>query len=480
MKFIVHRSAFIVALLLCVSPAFAVKAPQIFTTSLPAGQNAVAYSATVKAKFGTKPYTWSIASGSLPTGLTIGAATGIISGTPTVNNTFAFTVRVTDSEGPPKTDDQGLFITITGAAPAPTPAVSVTTGSLPSGQVSIAYTTTLQATGGTAPYTWSITSCSGATGCLPAGLSLAAATGVVSGTPSAPGTYSFTIKVTDSSATAQTYSVAYAVPVAASPGAALFSDTFESGNFSAWTQTHGSVAVVGSPVYAGAKAMQATYSLCGDSTNPACGAAHQDSNNWVLKVLPEQTHFFWRGFVRFHTNAGGTPLAGIGRKLFYTQTSGNLPVITFGTTIGESSGLQYRALALSISTAYGGTFCGLDTISTRGAATCSGLAGSSRTTTQYFWAEDAWYYVEFEVLLNTPAASGPYDGEMRGWAQKMGVDPSPVLLFEATGVNLRGANTGGIVNFYVGMQADRQNWQAIDEIRGWDSIEISTTGPIGP
>jgi hypothetical protein len=63
---------------------------------------------------------------------------------------------------------------------------------LPRGMVGTAYSRTLAARAGAAPYTWSLRS-----GSLPAGLSLVASTGVVSGTPTATGTSSFTIRVTD-------------------------------------------------------------------------------------------------------------------------------------------------------------------------------------------------------------------------------------------------------------------------------------------
>jgi hypothetical protein len=82
----------------------------ITTTSLASGTQGSAYSRTVSATGGTTPYTWSIYSGTLPDGLTIGSSTGIISGTPTTTGTSSFTVRVTDSAL--ATDDQALSITI--------------------------------------------------------------------------------------------------------------------------------------------------------------------------------------------------------------------------------------------------------------------------------------------------------------------------------------------------------------------------------
>ncbi len=73
--------------------------------------------------------------------------------------------------------------------------VSVATAALAGGTVGVAYSDTLAATGGTAPYTWSVTA-----GALPDGLSLSAATGEISGTPIAAGTFDFTVQATDSAA----------------------------------------------------------------------------------------------------------------------------------------------------------------------------------------------------------------------------------------------------------------------------------------
>jgi alpha-tubulin suppressor-like RCC1 family protein len=70
-------------------------------------------------------------------------------------------------------------------------APSITTTSLPAGTVGAAYSQTLQGSGGSPPYTWSITA-----GSLPSGLSLSSS-GVVAGTPMAAGTSSFTVRLTD-------------------------------------------------------------------------------------------------------------------------------------------------------------------------------------------------------------------------------------------------------------------------------------------
>jgi hypothetical protein len=87
----------------------------IVTTSLPSGQVGTAYSATLAASGGTTPYTWSLTSGTLPAGLTLNAATGAISGTPTATaNAIALTFMVTDSSSPAQSKSVNLTLTIVG------------------------------------------------------------------------------------------------------------------------------------------------------------------------------------------------------------------------------------------------------------------------------------------------------------------------------------------------------------------------------
>ena len=177
------------------SLSIVITAPQLTVTtttaSLPTGVLGNTYSTALAASGGAGAYTWAVTGGnaSLPPGLTLNTATGVISGTPTATGQTTFTVTVTDSETPTEqTASASLTISVNNSAPL---AVTTTSSQLPTGVTGTAYpSTTLQASGGVTPYTWSISG-------NPSWLSISPS-GVLSGTPNATGTFSFTAKVTDS------------------------------------------------------------------------------------------------------------------------------------------------------------------------------------------------------------------------------------------------------------------------------------------
>jgi hypothetical protein len=175
------------------------------STTLPYATDGTGYSAGLQVSGGTAPYSWSITSGSLPAGLTLATATGIVSGTPTMSGTSTFTATVTDAESPAQSKSATISLSV-----APVSLTLSTT--LPYATDGTGYSAGLQVSGGTPAYTWSIPS-----GSLPAGLTMSATTGVISGTPSATGTSNFTLMVTDNSNPAQTKSVATSIVVAAQP-----------------------------------------------------------------------------------------------------------------------------------------------------------------------------------------------------------------------------------------------------------------------
>lgn len=188
----------------------------VTTTSLAGGVQNTAYTATLAASGGTTPYTaWSVTTGTLPAGLTLHSATGVIDGTPTALGTSDFTVQVTDSTTPALTATKALSIVI-----SPTPVV-ITTTTLPGGTVNSTYPgATLVATGGAPPIAWTVTA-----GALPAGITLNGATGAIEGTPTADGTFDFTVTATDSWTTPQTKTQALSIVIA--PALSITTISFE-------------------------------------------------------------------------------------------------------------------------------------------------------------------------------------------------------------------------------------------------------------
>jgi hypothetical protein len=191
----------------------------------------------------------------LPAGLNL-STSGTISGSPTAAGTSNFTVSATDSSTPPQTKTQGLSITVN-------PALGITTTTLPSGTVTTAYSQNILTNGGTLPITWSVTQ-----GSLPAGLTLsngANGVGVISGTPTAYGSSTFTVTATDSSTppvsvnqqlTIVIYNVplsitttslpngtentAYSVPLQAAGGTLPYTWTVTTGALPSWLTLSGS------------------------------------------------------------------------------------------------------------------------------------------------------------------------------------------------------------------------------------------------
>ncbi len=152
--------------------------------TLPNGTAGTAYNQTLSASGGGAPYGFAVTGGSLPNGLAL-AAGGALTGTPTLVGNFNFTVTATDANG--CTGTRAYAVTIV------CPTVAVQPAALPNGTTGQAYNQTITATGGTAPYTFAVT-----TGALPNGLSLASG-GALTGTPAliSAGTYNFTVTATD-------------------------------------------------------------------------------------------------------------------------------------------------------------------------------------------------------------------------------------------------------------------------------------------
>ncbi len=150
----------------------------VYTTSIPKGSVNTPYYSTLQAVGGKAPFIWAqTTGGSMPPGITLNSS-GTFAGTPTQAGTFGpYVFTVTDSTGT-TASSTSLGITISAST------LSVTTTSLPDGNVGTAFSGTLAASGGSSPYSWSETT----GGVLPPGLSLASS-GAFIGTPTTAGTY---------------------------------------------------------------------------------------------------------------------------------------------------------------------------------------------------------------------------------------------------------------------------------------------------
>jgi predicted hotdog family 3-hydroxylacyl-ACP dehydratase len=154
------------------------------------------YSQAITTTGSTAPYTYAVSAGTLPAGLSLNTSSGAITGTPTIATTYNFTIRATDSStgtGAPFSQARAYVVTVISTSPplALLPSVSNVT------QIGVAYSQTNVGAGGSGSYTYSVSA-----GTVPAGLSLNTATGTVSGTPTAAGAFSYTIRVSDGSTTA--------------------------------------------------------------------------------------------------------------------------------------------------------------------------------------------------------------------------------------------------------------------------------------
>ena len=180
----------------------------IGSPSFPAGTVGTAYSGSVTATGGNPPYSFSATGLEANLVINTSGSSGIVTGTPTIAETDAGTVTVTDSTS--KMAETTYSFVVSAAAPPPPPTLTISPANFPSGTVNVTYSGSVNASGGTPPYTFSATG-------LEAGLSIgtSGSAGIVTGTPTVAETDTGTVTVTDSAKAAA--SETYSFVIAAAP-----------------------------------------------------------------------------------------------------------------------------------------------------------------------------------------------------------------------------------------------------------------------
>ena len=329
----------------------------------PAATLGEAYSFMFQYFGGTAPYTCTVV-GSVPSGWTFNAGTGVLSHPgPSTPGTLSLTLKLRDAdyrETAPTTYTWSVVALPLQIA-----------GDAPGGTIGTAYTTTYTATGGVAPRTFAVVS-----GTLPPGLSLDGSTGVLAGTPTTAGAYSWTVRVTDSaSATADLAdSATIAYPTLALSGSyaggavasAYSSDLTISGGDGSYSNarvTSGSLpAGLSLSIVGSALRLSGTPTAEGSSTFTVAvdsGDGQTVSSSQTVAITITEARY-WRLYIP-STEASGTASGYInccliGLQYLPGQTTNQAAVV--GGTCSESSALSagYNSSYAWLNTHYDGTY----------------------------------------------------------------------------------------------------------------------------
>ena len=326
---------------------------QIAPTTPPNAAQGLPYSVTFSTTGGVAPHSYSheVVSGPLPPGLSLSGAT--LSGTPTTLGTFTFGIRVTDASTGPGTYFEVETVTLTVVVP---PTIVVNPATIPGATVGAAYSQTFTGSGGTAPYTFAISA-----GALPAGLSLNTTSGALTGTPTAAGTFNFTVRATDADSFSGTraYSLivapptiaiapttlsngtvaaAYSQAITASGGIAPYSYAITAGALPAGLSLSSTGSLSGTPTAGGT--FNFTVTATGSSTGT--GAPHTGSRAYSLVIAPATVTLppttLANGTQGLAYSATLNPASGGTSPYTYAVTAGALPAGLSLSSAGALSG----------------------------------------------------------------------------------------------------------------------------------------------
>lgn len=350
--------------------------------SLPGGTVAAAYSQTFTGSGGTGPYTFAVTAGTLPVNMMVSSG-GVLSGTPTGGGSFNFTITATDSSASPGPYAGSQAYTL--AIASPTVVLAPTT--VPDGTRTVAYSTTLTASGGTAPYSYAVTA-----GALPGGLTLTTG-GVLSGTPTATGSFNFSVTATDSSTGTGPYTAVRAYTMAVADAAPVASNSVHTVAYGSANNTvplslsggpvaslaittpaaHGAAVVSGTTIqytptagYAGGDSFAYTATNPSGTSAPATVTLTVSPPTLVVSPSTAQTATVGTAYSRTFTWSGGAaPYTGLQVQnlpagLSVTATTATTVTVSGTPTVAGTFSLNLTASDSSTGT---GPFNGTQTVS---------------------------------------------------------------------------------------------------------------------
>jgi hypothetical protein len=405
----------------------------IVNTSLPPGSVGTTYSQVLSARGGTAPYTWS-ATGLAP-GLVVNGNSGVITGTPTTGGSYTVTIKVIDATT--ATATILLNLVISGPGPA---TLAIATTSLTPATVGQTYSQTLTATGGTSPYTWSLSS-----GSAP-GITFTPATASLSGTPTTAGSYTLNFQVTDSNRATASASLTLVVnqaPLQISTVGPLFNGTAGTAytplTFAAqggkppytWSVISGSTGgltlsstgtLSGTPPAAGTFTFTVQVS---DSATPV-GTASQS-----FSVVVNQPSLI----ITASTFPAGTVGVPYVQNSPVAVASGGTPPYTWSVIGGAAPGLTFvpSTVSLTGTPTTAGTFTlQLQVTDSTGLSASKSfpvtIAPAGLTITTARQLPNATYNAPYSQQLNATGGAPPYTWSANGLPKGLAIDPATGLI----------------------------------------------------